>query len=265
MRRISPILLVTIWIASSAAFARDCGAVKYEIGDIRENSASRLVQNVSVASDVFNRADLLCLAKELQTRHAAGHDEVYISVFDNRDAATQRPAIPIEARPRDYEIYQHEHATYVFKKATGENYLQLEPDFWNEATHSKIQLDGNQRWDCALEIAQNRCLMIIGAHLQYPEMAWRHSEAGSALIDATVEKDGTVTASAAVGGQPVAQSFRDVALVDARSWRFERGASVMKLRITYLFQVAGAAENYPVEAVQYLLPDRVVITANFSR
>jgi len=232
---------------------------------VRESSPSRLVQNVSIARESFTRTELLCLANALERRYVMQRNEVFISIFDDHQAATQRPAIGIEAGPRDYEIDQHEHAAYVFKKASGENYLLLEPDARNENTHSKIELGTNQPSDCVLHIAQNRCLMIIGTHLRYPEMAWRNSETGSVAIEATVGKDGAVIASAAVGGGSVGELLQNAALTDARSWRFEPGPSVAELRITYVFQITGFIESYPVEAVQYFLPDRVIVAANVAR
>jgi TonB family protein len=265
MGKITPILLMLMWITCGRTYGRDCRtSLKYEVGSVRESSPSKLVQNVSIAREYFSRTDLVCLAKELESRYVMGHDEVDISVFDDRYAAMQRPAIPIEARPKDYEIYQHEHAAYVFKKGTGENYLLLEPDVWNESTHSKIRLDTNQPPNCALQIGQNRCLMVIGTHLRYPETAWRNSERGSVAIQATIAKDGTVTVSTVAGGESVAESLRKAALDDARSWRFEPG-QIAELHITYVFQITGIVATYPVETVQYSFPDRVIITASIAR
>ena len=238
-----------MWIACGLTYGRDChNSVKYDVGDVRESSPSKLVQNVSIAREYFIRTGLVCLAKDLESRYVMGRDEVYISIFDDRYAARQRPAFPIEAGPR-----------------AGENYLPLESDVWNESTHSKIQLDTNQPSDCVLQIAQNRCLMVIGTHLRYPEIAWRKSETGTVLIEVRVAKDGAVTASPVADGQVVAQSLRNAALDDARSWRFEPGAAVAELHMTYLFQITGLVERYPLEAVQYSLPDRVIITANVTR
>lgn len=266
MPKIMWVLILPLWVICGTCRADTCQKVpKYQVGDVRESSPSKLVQNVSIAPDYFTRNDLVCLGKVLQSRYVMGRDEVEISIFDDHDAAKHRPAIPVEARPSNHEIVQHEHAAYVFKKGTGENYLLLEPDVWNESTHSKIGLDTNQPFNCVLQIDPNRCLMLIRTHLRYPEIAWRNSEAGSVVIEATLAKDGTVTASTAAGGESVAESLRNAALDDARSWRFESGPRVTELHITYRFQIAGFVERYLVEAVQYSLPDRVIITANVAR
>ena len=105
--------LLLIWICA-VVHAEPCQeGPKYQVGAVRQKDSLKIVQNVSIAPERFTRQDLMCLASALEKRYSSRHKEVLVSIFDDYYAATQIPAIPIEARAKDYEIYQHEHLSLI--------------------------------------------------------------------------------------------------------------------------------------------------------
>jgi TonB family protein len=240
------------------------GGPQYKVGLLMTKDKSRIVQNVSIAPEYFTRRKLACLAIELENRYSSER-VAFFNIFDDQYPATQRPEIPSEAKPKDLEIYQHEHASIYWSRETGERYLTLQPDIWNEETHTKLQLPLLQSSNCSVQIGQNRCLVIIARHLRYPEQSWRRAETGSVEVAITVGADGVVTQAAIVDGQSASESLCAAALADARNWRFEPGSGPENLKVAYSFQLSGAPDNYIRDKVQYDLPNQVVVTANPSR
>lgn len=260
---VAQILLISICSAVCADTPQE--KINYRVGAVVSRDGSRIVQNVSIAPERFTREDLISLAKELQKRYSQRYNQILISIFDDQYAATQRPALLIEARERDYEVYQHEHASYIMKKGTGEDYLTLEPDLWNDSTHTRLQIQTDQTDDCAVQISQGRCLMIIAKHLRYPEEAWRNDEIGDLVLRVTVASNGLVTRAELVGEPSISQLLKNAALDDARSWRFEPGTVNAELNVTYRFRLTGSSDTFRREIVRYNLPKEVVITSNPAR
>lgn len=258
------LLLSLVCAAANAEVCRS--TLRFKPGAVVYENASKIVVNVSIAPENFIPADLLCLVEELKHNYSPRREEVVVSIFDDSKAAAIKNlrVSTAEARKEDYEIYQHEHASYIFRRS-GESYLVLEPDPRNETTFTRISLEESQPISCRIAIGRNRCLMIAG-HLEYPTEAWRKLNIGDIEIEVTVLKTGLVVAAQpGQGNVSIDQSLRDAAMNDVQSWRFEPGAADELIKVTYSFQLRGSPDTYPRSSVKYDLPNRVLVSANPPR
>jgi TonB family protein len=254
-------------LVCAAANAEACrSALRFQSGAVVYEDAAKIILNVSISPENFTPHDLLCLAEELKSKYSPGREEAVVSIFDDSRAAALENlrAATVEARKEDYEIYQHQHASYIFKRRR-ESYLVLEPDPRNETTFTRMPTEAAQTLSCRIAIGRCRCLMIAG-HLEYPMAAWRNSIAGDIEIDVKVSKTGLVAAA-----QPREQSvsidplLRDAAMNDVQSWQFEPGATDESINVTYSFRLRGSSDTYARSSVKYDLPNRVLVVANPPR
>lgn len=263
-RRATVKFLVTfslLFLLGSACSA--CSEPVYRDGTVLTQSKSEVVMYVSIRQTGLDPSHLLCLADALKRRFR-DREKITILVFTSREAAMQWRLLLQEQTPRNSLLQSKLQAIYTFDSARKEDYIELIPYHdGNSVTSSfdtKFRRGSPNEIQCKLAIS-NRCILSI-PNIKYPDKALIDAASGSVTLEASIAPGGTVVGVRVVESDGRADlGFRSASQRNLKLWRFQSSDHAIKFRISYRYRVIPAQEPFRRLAVDFNLPEELIITA----
>jgi hypothetical protein len=227
-----------IALSATASFAQPCTVPHYQIVTklVRADGVFLLI---SLNLNDFAPHRLVCLSGALKKLYGA--TTTHALMFSSDEAARYYLPGRMELSPTQQRYQEQLHASYVYYKWAGGEYVSLHPGGkgwdYDPRWDTRIDLPVSSNPICTLAMS-NRCLLAFEP-VSYPFRDDKKNGGGQVAISGVIGTDGSLTdlgVADAQASQPDQRTaFADYALNNMKTWHFEPAARRDPIRITYRF------------------------------